>query len=137
MWCGLFFVKQKAAYEMRISDWMSDVCSSDLGTAGTPSLLGLRIAQLYRLGDVSDALQLATPRPPGLKDPVFDQLPVDVALLKGDLPQACEKVAQGLQADASAYWQKAKVLSRYLAKDYAGGYLPLPLWLDHGGTDTN
>src|SRR3546814_5825251 len=29
-----FFFKQKTAYEMRISDWSSDVCSSDL----TPSL---------------------------------------------------------------------------------------------------
>src|SRR3546814_5448181 len=28
MWC--FFFKQKTAYEMRISDWSSDVCSSDL-----------------------------------------------------------------------------------------------------------
>src|SRR3546814_2689288 len=26
----LFFCKQKSAYEMRISDWSSDVCSSDL-----------------------------------------------------------------------------------------------------------
>src|SRR3546814_5791121 len=30
MLCGFFFVKQKTAYEMRISDWSSDVCSSDL-----------------------------------------------------------------------------------------------------------
>src|SRR3546814_3993367 len=34
--CGLiiyfFFFKQKTAYEMRISDWSSDVCSSDLGS---------------------------------------------------------------------------------------------------------
>src|SRR3546814_5295151 len=30
--CGLefYFFKQKTAYEMRISDWSSDVCSSDL-----------------------------------------------------------------------------------------------------------
>src|SRR3546814_3220212 len=28
----LFFFKQKTAYEMRISDWSSDVCSSDLGS---------------------------------------------------------------------------------------------------------
>src|SRR3546814_2551551 len=28
-----FFFKQKTAYEMRISDWSSDVCSSDLMTA--------------------------------------------------------------------------------------------------------
>src|SRR3546814_5212676 len=28
--CFFFFFKQKTAYEMRISDWSSDVCSSDL-----------------------------------------------------------------------------------------------------------
>src|SRR3546814_9889663 len=32
-----FFFKQKTAYEMRISDWSSDVCSSDL-------FLGLQLA---------------------------------------------------------------------------------------------
>src|SRR3546814_3013800 len=33
-----FFFKQKTAYEMRISDWSSDVCSSDLtsGSTGRP-----------------------------------------------------------------------------------------------------
>src|SRR3546814_9667586 len=31
-----FFFKQKTAYEMRISDWSSDVCSSDL--TGPPRL---------------------------------------------------------------------------------------------------
>src|SRR3546814_6794588 len=31
LYCSLFFFfKQKTAYEMRISDWSSDVCSSDL-----------------------------------------------------------------------------------------------------------
>src|SRR3546814_8569531 len=36
MYCQLFFFfKQKTAYELRISDWSSDVCSSDL-----PVLLG-------------------------------------------------------------------------------------------------
>src|SRR3546814_14597487 len=28
--CSFFFFKQKTAYELRISDWSSDVCSSDL-----------------------------------------------------------------------------------------------------------
>src|SRR3546814_7796859 len=34
-YCGVFvfFVKQKTAYEMRMSDWSSDVCSSDLDDA--------------------------------------------------------------------------------------------------------
>src|SRR3546814_4771122 len=37
VYCDFFFFKQKTAYEMRISDWSSDVCSSDLrpGTAFT------------------------------------------------------------------------------------------------------
>src|SRR3546814_10357735 len=30
----VFFFKQKTAYEMRISDWSSDVCSSDLAPSG-------------------------------------------------------------------------------------------------------
>src|SRR3546814_7027421 len=33
----IFFFKQKTAYEMRISDWSSDVCSSDLGDADEAS----------------------------------------------------------------------------------------------------
>src|SRR3546814_5496872 len=37
LWCCLlcfFFFKQKTAYEMVISDWSSDVCSSDLANGG-------------------------------------------------------------------------------------------------------
>src|SRR3546814_10499379 len=36
--CLFFFVKQKTAYEMRISDWSSDVCSSDLKSEGYRAL---------------------------------------------------------------------------------------------------
>src|SRR3546814_3327133 len=37
--CGVFFFfKQKTAYEMRIRDWSSDVCSSDLAVPGFQSL---------------------------------------------------------------------------------------------------
>src|SRR3546814_6505509 len=40
VWCEcsweFFFFKQKTAYEMRISDWSSDVCSSDLRNADPP-----------------------------------------------------------------------------------------------------
>src|SRR3546814_9866410 len=34
------FFKQKTAYEMRISDWSSDVCSSDLKTPAAPPVSG-------------------------------------------------------------------------------------------------
>src|SRR3546814_4965784 len=36
-----FFFKQKTAYEMRISDWSSDVCSSDLEAMHQEHLAGL------------------------------------------------------------------------------------------------
>src|SRR3546814_9878351 len=36
-----FFFKQKTAYEMRISDWSSDVCSSDLGRPDVLPAAGL------------------------------------------------------------------------------------------------
>src|SRR3546814_4838514 len=36
---GFFFFKQKTAYDMRISDWSSDVCSSDLLTDLLENLL--------------------------------------------------------------------------------------------------
>src|SRR3546814_2078036 len=35
-----FFFKQKTAYEMRISDWSSDVCSSDLRSVNPGSRMG-------------------------------------------------------------------------------------------------
>src|SRR3546814_10393741 len=39
-----FFFKQKTAYEMRISDWSSDVCSSDLLAAAVAAGLTLGVA---------------------------------------------------------------------------------------------
>src|SRR3546814_1281837 len=44
-----FFFKQKTAYEMRISDWSSDVCSSDLlfGDEGDPgAVLHIKIERV-------------------------------------------------------------------------------------------
>src|SRR3546814_10679047 len=41
VWC-FFFFKQKTAYEMRISDWSSDVCSSDLKILAGPPRSGDR-----------------------------------------------------------------------------------------------
>src|SRR3546814_2929585 len=49
--CVFFFFKQKTAYELRISDWSSDVCSSDLCCAG--DLLageGRKVGLLLRVG---------------------------------------------------------------------------------------
>src|SRR3546814_3926047 len=49
-----FFFKQKTAYEMRISDWSSDVCSSDLADAVVLSALdSIAWALNVRGGDVA------------------------------------------------------------------------------------
>src|SRR3546814_10682327 len=52
-----FFFKQKTAYEMRISDWSSDVCSSDLENE-TPEhhqkSLDLQIAIMCAMADELD-----------------------------------------------------------------------------------
>src|SRR3546814_10706419 len=44
-----FFFKQKTAYEMRISDWSSDVCSSDLGQGDAAALLFALIVEQAEL----------------------------------------------------------------------------------------
>src|SRR3546814_8947955 len=44
---SIFFFKQKTAYEVRISDWSSDVCSSDLSNpAAFPPLAGHNAEQM-------------------------------------------------------------------------------------------
>src|SRR3546814_8821265 len=45
-----FFFKQKTAYEMRISDWSSDVCSSDLREFATPLPNDAKRSVLSRYG---------------------------------------------------------------------------------------
>src|SRR3546814_5130016 len=52
--CGLFFFKQKTAYDMRISDWSSDVCASDLVTVNRESALSITLGQGIARGDKMD-----------------------------------------------------------------------------------
>src|SRR3546814_4706331 len=60
-----FFFKQKTAYEMRISDWSSDVCSSDLDAViidcmGDPGLKAAReVVSIPVLGPSETAMHLA------------------------------------------------------------------------------
>src|SRR3546814_7853336 len=49
---GLFFFKQKTAYEMRISDWSSDVCSSDLNPKAYAAISDLATASSFRNGKI-------------------------------------------------------------------------------------
>src|SRR3546814_5703073 len=67
---GIFFFKQKTAYEMRISDWSSDVCSSDLrrhylrvsdvATSATRAASGSRGMTSYVYGSELDIIVCAS-----------------------------------------------------------------------------
>src|SRR3546814_13171376 len=47
----MFFFKQKTAYDMRISDWSSDVCSSDLGSqTAYVAVIGSDVLGMYKFG---------------------------------------------------------------------------------------
>src|SRR3546814_5910466 len=73
--CILVFVfcKQKTAYEMRISDWSSDVCSSDLDRSSEPQSRCAQ-AERYRFRDrLAPSVPGRTTRPVGA-----GQLPVAV-----------------------------------------------------------
>src|SRR3546814_20108884 len=52
VYLSFFFFKQKTAYEMRISDWSSDVCSSDLYMpSALPGLSAAKASELLQLTD--------------------------------------------------------------------------------------
>src|SRR3546814_8568437 len=53
---SFFFFKQKTAYEMRISDWSSDVCSSDLIDRQVDEIWDLGVRELFPYHDINSAL---------------------------------------------------------------------------------
>src|SRR3546814_3933471 len=84
-----FFFKQKTAYEMRISDWSSDVCSSDLSPFVT-SGIRLGTAAITTRGTKEDQmLEIAEM--------------VDVALLKHDDDAALDKIHNKVKALMAEY----------------------------------
>src|SRR3546814_12309668 len=76
-----FFFKQKTAYEMRISDWSSDVCSSDLLT-----IFGFEI----------DAAVGLLPHQPGRRRCPFE-IGLDVRFLRTKILLVVERAQHGLE----------------------------------------
>src|SRR3546814_3548239 len=87
-----FFVKQKPAYEMRISDWSSYVCSSDL------AIPARTIDARRRLG--AWEFRRFSRRPPGCREPRVDPCaPRGSALAGGNLRSAsCALLQSGGRA---------------------------------------
>src|SRR3546814_3403165 len=59
--CEVFFFKQKTAYERRISDWSSDVCSSDLPAVAQHLAVERVIAEIARHHRRATHADLAAP----------------------------------------------------------------------------
>src|SRR3546814_3372566 len=57
---SVFFFKQKTAYEMRISDWSSDVCSSDLKAGLEDEALAARFARIAEVPFSSERKLMST-----------------------------------------------------------------------------
>src|SRR3546814_10957332 len=80
-----FFFKQKTAYEMRISDWSSDVCSSDLvdGFRLEQLLADGRYARVFRAVDSHSGSDVVVkfPKPAVLAEPAMLEAFVREALI--------------------------------------------------------
>src|SRR3546814_4373852 len=100
-----FFFKQKTAYEMRISDWSSDVCSSDLiPRDSVPPEMGVELKQTNRSRRAWKLLS----ETPVIGRAALERIKYDTAYERkgyvGDLWDALEKLdlPRGELADARA-----------------------------------
>src|SRR3546814_6834823 len=103
MYCLFFFCfKQKTAYEMRISDWSSDVCSSDLVNVAIQ--VAEQISDYLLDGGITNALNvpsLSAEEAPKLKPymALAEELGSLVGQLEGDRIQSVSVEVEGHAAE--------------------------------------
>src|SRR3546814_2450806 len=108
-----FFFKQKTAYEMRISDWSSDVCSSDLRYAQTRIIAERQDRRVAQASDVAPTrLEQHRQREPpdGFPpDPFAEPQRAGLALPdSGPTPQPTQRIADHDGTDGA--WNVEKVM---------------------------
>src|SRR3546814_21146667 len=97
----LFFFKQKTAYEMRISDWSSDVCSSDLQRTDAPPPWPETITPALRLGETPFSRRTRKLLAQSDYATLGDMLACDRTELVRDLlslPNGCRRVLNEVEA---------------------------------------
>src|SRR3546814_13331425 len=107
----MFFFKQKTAYEMRISDWSSDVCSSDL-VAAAARALGVKATIVMPFD--APALKIANTRAYGARIVHYDRLKDDrEAIARTQIGRAScrERVCQYVKLSVVAVSLKKKSMS--------------------------
>src|SRR3546814_13865630 len=108
----MFFFKQNTAYEMRISDWSSDVCSSDLGGTGAGAFArrqdqGPQV-QGERALSQTDQLQAAL----ALLEPIVADRPVLAALPADERTRLLQQAARLPPPDRPARRRQATAHQR-------------------------
>src|SRR3546814_6060056 len=109
-----FFFKQKTAYEMRISDWSSDVCSSDLfARERTAGEVHIRVFN------------------PNLEAHGWDSPHTALQIVNDDMPFLVDSVTMALaQAGASIYVlghrSEARRVGKECVRKFRSGGAPCP-----------
>src|SRR3546814_1970140 len=97
----LCFFKQKASYEMRISDWSSDVCSSDLQCCrGLPSWSYSRIRMSMRSQLSSERAKLSGKR---VDNPQFTINHLQKVVVESALRSVLLQLVERVEDEISAY----------------------------------
>src|SRR3546814_4899656 len=114
-----FFFKQKTAYEMRISDWSSDVCSSDLIGGRHQLPAGLNALDEDRLHSRARAIDRGgEPSGAGTEDEHTGRMGRHVAE-----SASSGRGASRIEAPAVATWtEQARVQDRYAARKSSLAY---------------
>src|SRR3546814_8687386 len=142
-YCVVFFFKQKTAYEMRISDWSSDVCSSDLPTAATlapghgaefmPALAELLPGLVVEFGGEGAA---ADARRIGLGDAEHeaDRRGAEARARRGGAADGVRAGDEGIGAVIDVEQYALRALEQYAGAGLAHLLQPLPHRLDRKST---
>src|SRR3546814_7245775 len=88
----VFFFKQKTAYEMRISDWSSDVCSSDLEALRSSASNAVK-SSAERISGLCRLLRIVEPGLP-MSIPDEDGQPAPAVVLDVRMPASAEELHQ-------------------------------------------
>src|SRR3546814_10728153 len=98
----IFFFKQNTAYEMRISDWSSDVCSSDLDRIGKPHIT---IKNMAIFSIFSNLPLPATPSFKRPKDLVYasDEKPPGLTLFRSEERRVGKECVSTCRSRGSPY----------------------------------
>src|SRR3546814_5171461 len=117
--CFVFFFKQKTAYEMRISDWSSDVCSSDLALEELDATSCLGVLTSVEAAVRVDYLSRVYARK---KDPL--------SLAIREIYKERENAAR-LEDDLLRAWRDSGVVGKALIGELIGAF-KYRHWLAHG-----